>query len=244
MEKQTLERKADSENNNSTNHRRETINKGRDVVDDVLNKGKAKFDEKFEEGRENMDKTRTKFDEGFDKSKEKSKETFEKGMSKAEKLADELGKNMDELFISLKTAGKDFDSKLNDYRENSPKKIDLDLIEFDNKYYIKADVPGMKKEDVNIEVTEDTVSISCFFEAFTHEVIGKTCEELNAEAEESEEEIEKPLALIKGRKFGNAKREIKLPKKVDIDNVTAKYHKGTVTLTIPQIAVKKVNVDL
>lgn len=240
MEKQTLERKVDSEDKTTTNHSKETINKGKDVVDNVLNKGKAKFDE----GRENMDKTKTKFDEKFDESKEKGKETFEKGISKAEKFAEDFGKNMDELFISLKTAGKDFDTKLNDYRENSPKRIDLDLIEYENKYHIKADVPGIEKEDVNIEMTEDSVTINCYFDSFTHEVIGKTCKELNAEAEESEEEIEKPLSLIKGRKFGKAKREIKLPKKIDIDNITAKYNKGTVTLTIPQIVVKKVNVDL
>ncbi|WP_295722801.1 Hsp20/alpha crystallin family protein [uncultured Methanobrevibacter sp.] len=154
---------------------------------------------------------------------------------------------VDDILINLKSAGRSIDNMINEYKETLPNKISVDLLENDEAYYLKANIPGCSKESVNIEIREKSVIIACEYGSFKEELE----EKLNVDTETDEEkeenkQIEETLGekytpeknelkyLVKGRTAGTAKRIIKLPDKVIPEESTAKYDMGTVTLTIPK----------
>ncbi len=154
---------------------------------------------------------------------------------------------VDDILINLKSAGRSIDNMINEYKETLPNKINVDLLENDESYYLKADIPGTSKESVNIEIKEKSVIITCEYPSFKEELE----EKLNAKTDTDEEkeenkQVEETLGetytpeknelkyLVKGRTTGPAKRIIRLPAKIIPEESTAKYDMGTVTLTIPK----------
>merc|ERR1712146_383336 len=47
-------------------------------------------------------------------------------------------------------------SSLIDGRMSTPNKMHLDVIEQEDKYQVKADLPGMKKEDIKVNINDKT----------------------------------------------------------------------------------------
>lgn len=90
----------------------------------------------------------------------------------------------------------------------------IELIERDNNYILKIMTPGMKKEDLNIEVSEQHVNVS------------GTCK---VEYEENKD-------LIHRSEFckGNFTRCVSLPQKIDYSKSKADYKDGVLTLTLPK----------
>ncbi len=88
----------------------------------------------------------------------------------------------------------------------------IELVERDNTFILKVMTPGMKKEDLNIEVSEEQVNIS------------GVCK---VEYEENKD-------LIHRSEFcrGNFSRTISLPEKIDYKDVKADYSDGVLTLTM------------
>src|SRR5690554_5071220 len=74
----------------------------------------------------------------------------------------------------------------------------IDLVERDDRYVLRADVPGIKPEDVKIEVDDDVLTVS-------------------AEHEESEEEKQDSY-VRRERRYGSFSRSITLPKGVGADD--------------------------
>jgi len=137
---------------------------------------------------------------------------LEKRRLMAEKMIEDMIKNMKEM-------QKEFEKKISEYTETLPEKPTLDLIETDEKLIIKTDLPGVKKEDINIELTEDTISITANFK--------------------EEIEVEKANYVKKERRFGEAKRELRLPAKIKVDEAKATFEDGVLTIELPKVEVKK-----
>jgi len=89
----------------------------------------------------------------------------------------------------------------------------LDVYQTPNELVIKATVPGVKPEEVDITITGDTLTIG---------------------AEVKEEKIEKAEYLYRERRFGSATRTITLPKALKGDQAHASFENGVLTLTIPK----------
>jgi HSP20 family protein len=90
----------------------------------------------------------------------------------------------------------------------------LDLYENKDNLVLKAELPGMKKEDIDISIHENTVTIS-----------GERKNEKKYEgAETSRSE----------RFFGRFQRTLTLPKKVDAGGVKASYRDGVLKVTLPK----------
>ena len=160
---------------------------------------------------------------------EKINENSEKGKNFANQVANDFGKYLDEFKINLKSAQKSIDDKINEYTENNVTKIEVDLIEDENNFYLKAAIPGVRKETIDIEMTENAVFISCEFKPFSEEFT------------DLEEEYS---FLIKNLPSGKSKRKIELPQEVDVNNIKAKYNNGLVFMDIPKVEVQKYKVDL
>jgi HSP20 family protein len=143
---------------------------------------------------------------------DKQKDKLEKGKSSAEKM-------MDDMVKSIKEMQNDLEKKISEYTENVPAKPTIDVIESDEKIMVKTDLPGVNKEDINIELTEDRITIGAKFE-----------EEL---------EVEDVNYIKKERKYGEAVRRVKLPAAVIVEEASAKFENGVLEVELPKVEVKK-----
>lgn len=102
----------------------------------------------------------------------------------------------------------------------SPDRLDmrLDVSEKNGHYTVRADLPGVKKEDINVRVNGCNVQI-------------------DAEAQNESETKENGNKLIKKeRHYGAVSRSFNLMEEIDDTKVEAKYEDGVLTLTLPKKA--------
>ena len=90
----------------------------------------------------------------------------------------------------------------------------VDVTETAEAVVVKAEVPGMDAEDINISVTGDVLTIK-------------------GEKKSEREEKEENYHLVE-RSYGSFSRALKLPAAVDLDKIEAKYDKGVLTVTCPK----------
>ena len=91
----------------------------------------------------------------------------------------------------------------------------IDIYEDDSNIYAQLELPGMKKENINIFVEENTLTV---------------------EAQEVFDQKEKGFKQHKERSFSNS---ILLPDHVDKDRVSAELKDGILHLTLPRMESKK-----
>lgn len=96
-------------------------------------------------------------------------------------------------------------------------RIRLDLSETEQAYRIRADIPGVKKEDIKVSIAGNQVSIS---------------------AETRQETQEKSDGNLIGseRYYGQQYRSLTLAQEVDDAQATASYQDGVLELTLPKKA--------
>jgi HSP20 family protein len=92
----------------------------------------------------------------------------------------------------------------------------IDVFERDNRLITKIDLPGMKKEDVKVEVTDGWLT-----------VFG----ERKSEIEETKENYYRCE-----REFGNFYRAVPLPENVKFEDVKATFADGVLEVSIPLAA--------
>jgi HSP20 family protein len=90
----------------------------------------------------------------------------------------------------------------------------MDLVETDDSFVLRADLPGLTEEDVAIEVEDDVLTISG---------------ERKAEHEEHREGFYRVE-----RTFGSFRRSLTLPDGVDAEAVQAGFDKGVLEVRIPK----------
>jgi HSP20 family protein len=112
-------------------------------------------------------------------------------------LGDLRGRLIDELFEGRQ-------------REWSPA---IDVVRENGDLVVRADVPGIKPEEVKIEVEDDILTVS-------------------GEHEERKEEKDKNF-LRRERRYGSFSRSMTLPPGVEAKKIKAKTHDGIVEVTIP-----------
>ena len=95
----------------------------------------------------------------------------------------------------------------------------MDLVETEDHFLLKADLPGLDESDVSIEVQDGTLTISG---------------ERKAEHESNEEGYYRVE-----RAFGSFSRSLTLPKGVDADAVSASFDRGVLEVRIPKPAERK-----
>ena len=90
----------------------------------------------------------------------------------------------------------------------------MDLVETEDHYLLKADLPGMKQEDVSIEFNDGTLTIS-------------------GERKAEYERKEKGFFRLE-RSFGKFSRSLTLPEGIDPDKIEAEFHDGVLDVRIPK----------
>jgi len=90
----------------------------------------------------------------------------------------------------------------------------MDVVETDNEVVVKAELPGLKAEDIKVSVENGALTIS-------------------GEKRQEREQKDRNYPLVE-RRFGSFYRSVMLPSGADADKVDARYHDGVLTLTMPK----------
>lgn len=94
--------------------------------------------------------------------------------------------------------------------------IRVDVTETDDAYAVKADMPGLKKEDIKVAIDGNMVSINATMQDEKQEASGNT--------------------VYSERYTGSFHRRFSLPQDVDEAKTEAKYQDGVLHLTLPKKA--------
>jgi HSP20 family protein len=92
--------------------------------------------------------------------------------------------------------------------------LPLDLTEDEDEFVVKASVPGIDPDDLDITLSENTLTIKG---------------EIRKEEEKEEERYH-----LRERRYGRFTRSISLPASVKSDQIEAEYNKGVLTLHLPK----------
>lgn len=98
--------------------------------------------------------------------------------------------------------------------EGGPAPLPLDVAESENEYVVKASLPGIKPDDVQITVHGDTLTIR-----------GET---------KAEEEKKGQNWHLRERRTGAFLRSLSLGTPINADKANAKFEHGVLTLTLPK----------
>ena len=90
----------------------------------------------------------------------------------------------------------------------------MDLVEADDHFLLKADLPGMGEDDVNIEIRDNALTIS-------------------GERKAEHESRERGWYRVE-RSFGRFSRSLTLPDGVDAERIEAQFDKGVLQVRIPK----------
>ncbi|HVZ42840.1 MAG TPA: Hsp20/alpha crystallin family protein [Ramlibacter sp.] len=102
--------------------------------------------------------------------------------------------------------------------DTPPLKMRVDVTENDKAYSVKADIPGVKKEDINVRIDGNLVQIDAEVKS------------------EKETKGNGDKVLRSERYYGTVSRAFSLAQDVDESNVQAKYADGVLTLELPKKA--------
>jgi len=93
--------------------------------------------------------------------------------------------------------------------------IKLDVTEDDKAYHVKAELPGVKKEDIDVEIEGNQVSLA-------------------AEVKKESEKKEGETVVHSERYYGRQYRSFTLDKDIDRSKVEAKFDNGILEMTLPK----------
>jgi HSP20 family protein len=91
----------------------------------------------------------------------------------------------------------------------------LDVFESDDDVTVRASIPGVNPDDIDISVTGDVLTIK-----------GETSEE---------REEKQGNYRLRERRYGAFERSVNLPAPVNTDKAEAEFKNGVLTLTLPKV---------
>lgn len=90
----------------------------------------------------------------------------------------------------------------------------MDVVETDDHFVLKADLPGLAEEDVNVEVEDNVLTVS---------------------GERKAEHEDKRDGYVRvERSYGSFRRSLTLPEGIDPEAVSASFDKGVLEVRIPK----------
>jgi len=90
----------------------------------------------------------------------------------------------------------------------------MDLVEAEDHYLLRADLPGMDETDVTIEIEDNALTIS-------------------GERHDEQEQNRQGWHRVE-RSYGRFSRTLALPEGIEADAVSAAFDRGVLTITVPK----------
>lgn len=115
--------------------------------------------------------------------------------------------------VMSRLANEDFHNRRWTWHPNA--ELALDVAETEEEYLVKASVPGINPDDLDITFTDKILTIKGGYK--------------------EEEEKEDVHYHLRERRYGSFSRRLRLPNTVKSDAIEAKYEEGVLTLHLPKI---------
>ncbi len=96
----------------------------------------------------------------------------------------------------------------------------IEVKQNDKKYTVKVQLPGVEKDDIEVELDNEFMTITA---------------EIHEEKEEKEEKSKNERYHTSEFRYGKYKRTISFDSPVKTDESTAVYDKGVLTITVPKV---------
>ena len=112
-----------------------------------------------------------------------------------------------------------FFSELDDWSQATDGEFNMDVSEKDDEFLVKASLPGVKPEDLDITCNNNVLTIK-------------------GEVKEEQEDEQRHYHM-RERRFGSFYRSIVLPSSVNADAIDASYEGGVLTLHLPKVEEEK-----
>lgn len=103
----------------------------------------------------------------------------------------------------------------------------VNIHEDENSYNVEADIPGVNKDDLNVDVDNNILTIKA--------------------ERKSKDKIEKENYIRAESVYGTFARRLTIPETVDLTNIKAEYKDGVLKLTLPkkeESKPKKISIDV
>lgn len=143
------------------------------------------------------------------------KETVEETKNMAEKM-------LNDVVATLKSKQSDWNQIIDEYKSKKPS---VDVLDYEDDLVVKVDLPRVTKDAINVKMSNESIEIEVEF----------------PDEYESEENVK---ILRRERCSGKTKNLIVLPVEVDIQEVNASFEDYVLTITLPKIKGKKVDVEI
>ena len=121
--------------------------------------------------------------------------------------------SLNDIISVLKDKQEEFSQMIADYSIFDKGTL-IDLMETTDSIIIKADLPRLKSQDIEIAISEDNVDI---------------CAEMEEEALDSDRNY-----IQRERSYGKIKRSIKLPSKVKASDAEGTFNNSVLTIKLPK----------
>ncbi len=100
--------------------------------------------------------------------------------------------------------------------DNLPRSIRVDVSEDAETYQVQAELPGVDKEQIDVNIDGAVVAIS-------------------AEIRQHDSQKEGSRVLRNERYYGTVSRSFELPQEVDTEHASARFENGVLKLTLPKL---------
>lgn len=124
---------------------------------------------------------------------------------------------------TIREKQEEFGKAFTDYTSTLGKPL-ADVMETDDAIIVVTDLPGVKKEDVEVNISEDSIDIIAKFE--------------------DEMEEEGTNYIKQERNYGETRRSLMLPTKIDVKKSKAKFKDSVLTVELPKIVEEKHKVNI
>jgi len=134
-------------------------------------------------------------------------------ISRFDPRIDPFGSIVDDLFKGFLVRPVAYDASVS---ANTPR-LTVDVTEKNGAYVVTADLPGVKKEDIHVDIDGAQVTLS-------------------AEVKREKQVAEGERVLHTERSYGKVSRSFSLPQELDEAKAEAKFRDGVLELTLPKKA--------
>jgi HSP20 family protein len=184
-----------------------------------MNETKAKMAEKKDDMSSKIHEVKKEAEEQKEKLEKESEEV---GLTPAEKI-------LNDIVNRFKQGTEQINDAISDYTEDESKNLLekplVDVMETNDTVTIIADISGLKKDDIDLGISKNSVEITAMFK--------------------DEPEDEEIKFTKKERNYGKTHRKIMLSSEIKVHEAKANYKNCTLTIVLPKTVedITKVNID-
>ncbi|MCI7291993.1 MAG: Hsp20/alpha crystallin family protein [Methanobrevibacter woesei] len=198
-----------------------------DIIETTAREKQAETEEEVENETSETSEEETVKDKEQER-RERLDEKLKQGKEITDKIAEDITRTVDSFIVNMKSMQKNVDGKINDYKKTAVNGLYADLVEDEEKYYLRAWVPGIPKKEIEIEASDNELVIEVEFDSLADSI-----------------ESEDKKVIINGLKTGKCTKTIHFEENIDIETIDAKANKGVLNIIVNKIQApkQKVNVE-